>query len=112
MINEEQNASRDAVRQLVREALQQQIGGAPAQAPAPAPGPPDAGAVVDESAKDVITEADVRGLAAGAKLMVREGAILTPAAQDLIRERGIELRRELVTLVDQHAPFLERQPRQ
>jgi ribose 5-phosphate isomerase B len=89
MKNETQNTSRDAVSQLVREALQQQIGGAPAPA---ATGPPDTDAVVDESAKDVITESDVRNLAAGAKLMIRDGAILTPAAQDLIRERGIELR--------------------
>jgi ribose 5-phosphate isomerase B len=89
MKNEGQNASRDAVRQLVREALQQQIGGASGPA---ATGSTDADAIIDESAKDVITESDVRNLAAGAKLMIRDSAILTPAAQDLIRERGIELR--------------------
>ncbi len=96
MNNEEQNKSREAVRQLVREALQQQIGGAPAQATASAPGSPDADAaadaVVDESAKSVITESDLHDLPVNAKLMIREGAIITPAAQDLIRERGIELR--------------------
>lgn len=54
---------------------------------------PDAEAmVVDESAKAVITEADVRALAAGAKLLIREDAIITPAAQDVIRERGLEIR--------------------
>jgi ribose 5-phosphate isomerase B len=92
MNNEEQNKSREAVRQLVREALQQQIGGPPAQAISSAQDSPTADTVIDESAKDVITESDVRDLAANAKLMIREGAIITPAAQDLIRERGIELR--------------------
>jgi len=85
-MNDEQNKSREAVRQLVREALQQQIGGAPKAAKSA----PDE--LIDESAKSVITESDVRGLAANAKLLVREGAIITPAAQDSIRERGIELR--------------------
>jgi ribose 5-phosphate isomerase B len=45
----------------------------------------------DESAKAVITEDDVRGLARGARLRVAEGARLTPLAADLVRERGIEL---------------------
>jgi ribose 5-phosphate isomerase B len=49
-------------------------------------------AVVDESVKDVITEADVRGLPPGAKLLIREDAIITPAAKDLIRDRGLEVR--------------------
>lgn len=83
-MNEEQNNSREKVRQLVREALQQQVGGPPYQVH------PEA--VIDESAKNVITEADVRDLAANAKLMIRDGAIITPAAQDVIRERGIEIR--------------------
>ncbi len=47
---------------------------------------------MDESVKDVITEADVRGVASGGKLLIREDAIITPAAQDLIRERNIEIR--------------------
>lgn len=84
MMSEEQNNSREKVRQLVREALQQQVGGLPLQVQ------PEA--VIDESAKNVITEADLRGLAANVKLMIRDGAIITPAAQDVIRERGIELR--------------------
>ncbi len=83
-MNEEQNNSREKVRQLVREALQQQVGGPPHQVQ------PEA--VIDESAKNVITEADVRDLAANAKLMIRDGAIITPAARDVIRERGIEIR--------------------
>ncbi len=94
MNNEEQNKSREAVRQLVREALQQQIGGAPAPANANAPDVPNADntdAIVDESAKNVITESDMRDLPVKAKFMIREGAIITPAAQDLIRERSIEI---------------------
>lgn len=85
-MSEEQNTSREKVRQLVRDALQQQVGGAP-----PAP-PPNPDPIIDESAKNVITEADIRDLAANAKLMIRENAIITPAAQDMIRERGIEIR--------------------
>ncbi len=42
--------------------------------------------------KDVITEADVRDAPAGAQLLIREDAIITPAAQDLIRAREIEIR--------------------
>jgi ribose 5-phosphate isomerase B len=45
----------------------------------------------DESAKTVITEADVRGLERGARLRVAEGARLTPLAADIVREQGIEL---------------------
>jgi ribose 5-phosphate isomerase B len=88
IMSEEQNTSREKVRDLVREALQQQIGGAssPVQSGAVAE------TVIDESAKSVITEADIRELGAHAKLLIREGAILTPAARDLIRERGIEIR--------------------
>ena len=53
-----------------------------------APGSPPAR---DESSKTVITETDVRGLEEGARLMIAEGARLTPLAADLVRERGIEL---------------------
>jgi len=47
---------------------------------------------VDESVRDVITEAEVRDLPAGARLLIREGALITPSAQDAIRARGIEIR--------------------
>ncbi|MBS1788489.1 MAG: RpiB/LacA/LacB family sugar-phosphate isomerase [Acidobacteria bacterium] len=77
---------RDTVKKLVIEALQQQVVGSPVAAQ------PDSSEIVDESAKDVITEADVAKLAVGAKLLIREGAILTPAAKDLIAERCLELR--------------------
>lgn len=48
---------------------------------------------LDESTKDVITEGDLRGLKAGGLLLIRESAIITPAASDLIRERGIQVER-------------------
>jgi ribose 5-phosphate isomerase B len=48
----------------------------------------------DESAKTLITEDDLRGLDAGAKLRVSENARFTPLAQDLINEKGIFLVRK------------------
>ena len=83
-----QDQSRDTVRQLVREALGAQIGGL-AQAKPEAAASPE---TIDESVKSVITEADVRAVASGVALLIREDAIVTPAAKDLITERGIELR--------------------
>ena len=82
-MNDAGEQNRDAIRALVEEALQRQVGGAPA---------PVEDDIADESAKSVITEADVRDLAADAKLLIREDAIVTPAARDLIAERGIEVR--------------------
>ena len=49
----------------------------------------------DESAKLVITEADVRGLERGAVLRIAEAARLTPLAADIVNERGIELVRRV-----------------
>jgi ribose 5-phosphate isomerase B len=86
---------RDQIRGLVRDALLRRIGGEPGtQEPitaAPA-GEPATPADIDESVKRVITEADVRDIPAGAKLLIRADAIVTPAAKDLIRERGVEVR--------------------
>jgi ribose 5-phosphate isomerase B len=80
-------SERDKVRQLVRETLEQQIGGAGNTVTH------DSQTVmVDESIKNVIIEADVRDLPEGAGLVIREDAIITPAAQDLIRTRKIEIR--------------------
>lgn len=79
--------SREKVSQLVREALAEQVGGLPKASTASSQAE-----IVDESAKDVVTEADVSGLAVGAALLIREGAIITPAAKDLIKERCVELR--------------------
>jgi ribose 5-phosphate isomerase B len=45
----------------------------------------------DESSKSIITETDVRGLEAGARLRIAEDARLTPLAADIISERGIEV---------------------
>lgn len=45
----------------------------------------------DESAKTIITEADVRGLEEGTRLRIAETARLTPLAADIVRERRIEL---------------------
>ena len=45
----------------------------------------------DESAKDLITEDDLRGLEEGARLRVSEGAKFTPLAGDIISEKKIRL---------------------
>jgi ribose 5-phosphate isomerase B len=47
----------------------------------------------DESLKDVITEGDLRHLPDAARLLVRADVIITPAAQDAIRQKGLEIRR-------------------
>jgi ribose 5-phosphate isomerase B len=49
----------------------------------------------DESSKLVITEDDVRGLEKGAVLRIGELARLTPLANDIIREKGIEVVRRV-----------------
>ncbi len=48
----------------------------------------------DESAKNLLTEDDLRGLEHGAKIRVAENVKFTPLAQDLIREKSIELIRK------------------
>ena len=48
----------------------------------------------DESAKSLITEDDLRGLEAGAKLRISASARFTPLAQDIVNELGIELIRK------------------
>src|SRR5262245_6615242 len=78
---------REEISVMVREALRQRIGG---QSPIDTGGEDSTPAVIDESAKDVITEADLRDVQTGARVLIREGAIITPAARDLIRERGVE----------------------
>lgn len=45
----------------------------------------------DESAKSLITEDDLRGLDDGAKVRVAENVRLTPLAQDIVREKQIQL---------------------
>ena len=82
---------REDIRGMVRQALLQRLGavqggGAPDESSAQAP------PVIDESVKDVITEADVRDVPARAALLIREDAIITPSARDLIRENSVEIR--------------------
>ncbi len=79
-------AEREKIREMVRAALQAKL--AESQ---PASDSTAMTEVVDESNKDVITETDVRGVKAGGQLLIRAEAIITPSAQDLIRERNIEV---------------------
>ena len=105
----DERSTRERVRALVREVLNNALpadeGEESAQTSPPAaspsariittaPTPPEPAEppfTRDESAKLVITEDDVRGLAEGARLRVAEGARLTPLAADIVRERRIEL---------------------
>jgi ribose 5-phosphate isomerase B len=50
-------------------------------------------AVIDERAKRVITEQEIRGASSGDTIRIAESAILTPLAVDLAAERGIKLER-------------------
>jgi len=104
----DEQSTRDRVRALVREVLnnalpadeaaeaaRDQSAAQPSAriittAPTP-PEPTESPVARDESSKLVITEDDVRGLEAGARLRIAEGARLTPLAADIVRERGIEL---------------------
>jgi RpiB/LacA/LacB family sugar-phosphate isomerase len=49
--------------------------------------------VIDERGKQVITEQELRSATQGDTLRIDEGAILTPLAADLVRERGLQLER-------------------
>ena len=48
----------------------------------------------DESAKQLITEDDLRGLKAGSRIRIAENARLTPLAEDLVKEREYQLIRK------------------
>ena len=48
----------------------------------------------DESAKELLTEDDFRGLEPGARIRVHEEYRLTPSASDLVRDRELELIRK------------------
>jgi len=50
-------------------------------------------ASIDERAKRVITEQEVRGASPGDTIAIGESAIVTPLATDLARERGVRLER-------------------
>ncbi|HQY68504.1 MAG TPA: RpiB/LacA/LacB family sugar-phosphate isomerase [Pyrinomonadaceae bacterium] len=48
----------------------------------------------DESAKSLITEVDLRGLESGARLRIAANAKFTSLAEDIVKDRGIELIRK------------------
>jgi hypothetical protein len=89
--------TRDRVRALVKEVLSQTpVETEPEHTksrfidtlPEPAPAPE---VTKDESAKNVITEDDVRDLAPGSSLRIAENARLTSLAADLVKQNRIEL---------------------
>ncbi len=49
--------------------------------------------IIDERGKQVITELEIRSAGAGDTLRIDEAAMLTPLAQDLARERGLQIER-------------------
>jgi ribose 5-phosphate isomerase B len=49
--------------------------------------------MIDERGKQVITEHELREASAGDTLRIDEGAIITPLASDLARERGVTIER-------------------
>jgi ribose 5-phosphate isomerase B len=73
---------REQIKKLVREVMDKQSTTSP---PAPVE------TFADESLKNVITEAEVREVPINGNLLIREDAIITPSAQDLIRERAIAI---------------------
>src|ERR1044071_9785382 len=94
--------TRDRVRALVREVLAT----VPTEPDAPSDTPPEHVVVNslkanvgkewdrDESAKQLITEDDLRGLPEGAKVRVAENARFTPLANDIVSEKRIALIRK------------------
>lgn len=94
--------TRERVRALVRSVLETAL---PADEPETASSDVTHGSVIpsaprvpdaeegarDESSKAVITETDVRDLPEGSRLRIGERARLTPLAEDIVRERRIEL---------------------
>jgi ribose 5-phosphate isomerase B len=74
--------NREDIQQLVRIVLNEKLSGATQ------PAAPD---FVDESVKRVVTEREVLAIPAGGTLLIRADAVITPAAQDAIRERDITL---------------------
>lgn len=100
------NSARDRIRALVRDVLDKTMpdeAGKPSGNPtsrfinqtpkSPARSEPDS--TRDESSKTVITEDDVRDLAAGAVLRIAESARLTPLAADIVAEKKIEIVRRV-----------------
>lgn len=99
------HSDRDRIRSLVRNVLAQALPDAEQSADSaqtssrfidtvPQTSQPNA-VTRDESSKLVITEDDVRGLEQGAVLRIGELSRLTPLANDVIREKGIEVVRRV-----------------
>lgn len=101
------DSDRDRIRALVRNVLAQAMPDAEPTASTAGSETPsrfintipqtDASQAVtrDESSKVMITEDDVRGLEQGAVLRIGELSRLTPLANDIIREKGIEVVRRV-----------------
>jgi ribose 5-phosphate isomerase B len=103
------NSTRDRIRALVRDvldnALPQDGESSHSQsrtssrfidtAPKNPAGSSETATTRDESSKTVITEDDVRDLAAGSTLRIAEGARLTPLAADIVSEKRIEIVRRV-----------------
>lgn len=96
---ENSKETRDRVRALVREVLRT----VPVEGEAPKPEHVVVNSLRDklgreydrdESAKNLITEDDLRGLDEGARVRVAENAKLTPLAQDIVNDKRIELIRK------------------
>lgn len=96
---ENSKETRDRVRALVREVLRT----VPVEDEAPKPEHVVVNSLReklgreydrDESAKNLITEDDLRGLDEGARIRVAENAKLTPLAQDIVNDKRIELIRK------------------
>jgi ribose 5-phosphate isomerase B len=98
--------TRDRVRELVKQVLATVPTEGEATAPAQASHEPEHLVVNslkdkmarewdrDESAKSLITEDDLRGLEQGARLRVAENAKFTSLAEDIVKDRQIELIRK------------------
>ncbi|MFN2497890.1 MAG: ribose 5-phosphate isomerase B [Pyrinomonadaceae bacterium] len=98
------NITRDRIRALVRDVLDKALPEETSFTSQPASSPfidtaPKAKAgvapTVDESSKTIITEDDVRDLAAGSVLRIAESARLTPLASDIVSDKNIQIVRRL-----------------
>lgn len=103
------NSTRDRIRALVRDVLDNALpqdgesGHRQSQtssrfidtAPKNPAGSAETSTLRDESSKTVITQDDVRDLAAGSVLRIAEGARLTPLAADIVSEKIIEIVRRV-----------------
>jgi ribose 5-phosphate isomerase B len=77
---------RQEVDSQVRGVLREVIG-----APGDSPGTPGDADLIDESVREVITEAEVRRVPEGGRMLLRDGVIITPLAADLITLREISI---------------------